>query len=106
VHDNQVFYQSGPGSGAKTLQLTNQSSSNANATTAAADEGNIDGDDDLLHGVADWLYEEEILQSAQAMWWSLDGQQLAFLTIDNGRVPHVPITYFAREPIFVSSFDI
>jgi hypothetical protein len=54
-----------------------------------------DSNADLLNGMADWLYEEEILQSPQALWWSRNGQMLAFLTIDNRLVPHIPITYFA-----------
>jgi dipeptidyl aminopeptidase len=79
VHDNEVYYQPDPTATGQSRQLTNDSSA------------------DLLNGVADWLYEEEILQTAQAIWWSLDGQYLSFLTIDNRQVPHVPITYFARK---------
>ncbi|KAL3122085.1 hypothetical protein niasHT_009378 [Heterodera trifolii] len=78
VHENDVFFQRSP-STSLSVQLTNESSA------------------DLLNGVADWLYEEEILQSAQTLWWSTDGQYLAFLTIDNRKVPHVPISYYAGQ---------
>ncbi|KAL3103666.1 hypothetical protein niasHS_000302 [Heterodera schachtii] len=78
VHENDVFFQRSP-SASLSVQLTNESSA------------------DLLNGVADWLYEEEILQSAQTLWWSTDGQFLAFLTIDNRQVPHVPISYYAGQ---------
>ena len=56
-----------------------------------------DSSEDILNGVADWLYEEEILQTSQALWWSKNGKFLAFLTIDNREVPHVPIMHFARK---------
>uniref|UniRef100_A0A183C9C1 Dipeptidyl peptidase n=1 Tax=Globodera pallida TaxID=36090 RepID=A0A183C9C1_GLOPA len=78
VHENEVYFQQSP-SAKQSVQLTNDSSA------------------DLLNGVADWLYEEEILQSAQTLWWSTDGQYLAFLTIDNREVPHVPINYYAEH---------
>lgn len=50
-----------------------------------------DGSPDLLHGCTDWLYEEEILQTSTAMWWSVDGKQLAFLTIDNRKVQKISL---------------
>uniref|UniRef100_A0A915N2Q5 Uncharacterized protein n=1 Tax=Meloidogyne javanica TaxID=6303 RepID=A0A915N2Q5_MELJA len=78
VYNNNVFYQSDPLT-LKSQQITNDSS------------------EDILNGVADWLYEEEILQTSQALWWSKDGKFLAFLTIDNREVPHVPIMHFAHH---------
>jgi hypothetical protein len=33
-----------------------------------------DGSPDIYNGMADWIYEEEILQTPQALWWSLDGK--------------------------------
>uniref|UniRef100_A0A914KW76 Uncharacterized protein n=1 Tax=Meloidogyne incognita TaxID=6306 RepID=A0A914KW76_MELIC len=78
VYNNNVFYQSDPLT-LKSQQITNDSS------------------EDILNGVADWLYEEEILQTSQALWWSKNGKFLAFLTIDNREVPHVPIMHFAHH---------
>uniref|UniRef100_A0A915ECA3 Dipeptidylpeptidase IV N-terminal domain-containing protein n=1 Tax=Ditylenchus dipsaci TaxID=166011 RepID=A0A915ECA3_9BILA len=56
-----------------------------------------DADFDVLNGVADWVYEEEILQTSQALWWSADGQYLAYLTIDNKKVPHVEIPVYGQR---------
>ncbi|CAN9498251.1 unnamed protein product [Ophioblennius macclurei] len=42
----------------------------------------------IFNGIADWLYEEEILQSHLALWWSPDGQRLAYLTINDSLVPN------------------
>ncbi|KAF7639718.1 hypothetical protein Mgra_00000639 [Meloidogyne graminicola] len=78
VYNNNIFYQSDP-LAIKSLQITNDTS------------------EDILNGVADWLYEEEILQTPQALGWSKDGQFLAFLTIDNRKVPHVPIMQFLHH---------
>lgn len=31
----------------------------------------------IYNGIADWVYEEEVLASSDAMWWSPDGNKLA-----------------------------
>uniref|UniRef100_A0A8D3DHH7 Dipeptidylpeptidase IV N-terminal domain-containing protein n=1 Tax=Scophthalmus maximus TaxID=52904 RepID=A0A8D3DHH7_SCOMX len=48
----------------------------------------------IFNGLADWLYEEEILRSHLAHWWSPDGERLAFLTIDDTRVPNMALPQF------------
>lgn len=49
------------------------------------------GNDQLLNGVADWVYEEE-LGVERSYWWSPDGARLAFLQFDESPVSVVPIT--------------
>uniref|UniRef100_A0A4X1UHH4 A-type potassium channel modulatory protein DPP6 n=1 Tax=Sus scrofa TaxID=9823 RepID=A0A4X1UHH4_PIG len=41
----------------------------------------------IYNGLSDWLYEEEILKSYVAHWWSPDGTRLAYATINDSRVP-------------------
>lgn len=54
-----------------------------------------DGGDDILHGKADWVYEEEIfLRNGQAYWWSPDGEQIVFLRFDDRPVKRFTITRF------------
>jgi dipeptidyl-peptidase-4 len=56
------------------------------------------GDPDLLHGVLDWVYQEEVYGRGDfnAHWWSPDGAHVAFLVIAEHAVPsftvidHVP----------------
>jgi dipeptidyl-peptidase-4 len=56
------------------------------------------GDPDLLHGVLDWVYQEEVYGRGDfnAHWWSPDGAHVAFLVIEEHAVPsftvvdHVP----------------
>ncbi|XP_063285213.1 inactive dipeptidyl peptidase 10 [Pelobates fuscus] len=48
----------------------------------------------IYNGIADWLYEEEILHSHIAHWWSPDGERLAFLMINDSLVPNMMIPQF------------
>ncbi|XP_036086512.1 dipeptidyl aminopeptidase-like protein 6 isoform X3 [Rousettus aegyptiacus] len=41
----------------------------------------------VYNGLSDWLYEEEILKTHIAHWWSPDGTRLAYATINDSRVP-------------------
>uniref|UniRef100_A0A8C4SDW4 Dipeptidylpeptidase IV N-terminal domain-containing protein n=1 Tax=Erpetoichthys calabaricus TaxID=27687 RepID=A0A8C4SDW4_ERPCA len=48
----------------------------------------------VLNGVSDWLYEEEVLQTYIAHWWSSDGARLAYLMINNTATPIMEIPQF------------
>uniref|UniRef100_A0A3B5MDL8 Dipeptidyl peptidase like 10 n=1 Tax=Xiphophorus couchianus TaxID=32473 RepID=A0A3B5MDL8_9TELE len=48
----------------------------------------------IFNGIADWLYEEEVLDSPVAHWWSPDGSKLAYLTIDDSLVPSMMLPRF------------
>ena len=49
------------------------------------------GSDTLLNGKLDWVYEEELAsRSGQAFVWSPDSNQLAYLQLDQARVPDLP----------------
>jgi dipeptidyl-peptidase 4 len=52
-----------------------------------------DGGDDILNGVNDWVYWEEVLNRAtsRAFWWSPDGKRLAFLRFDESKVSRFTI---------------
>ena len=50
-----------------------------------------DGSDNLLDGEVDWVYEEE-LYSRSNYFWSPNGKQIAFLQMDEVKVPTYPIT--------------
>jgi dipeptidyl-peptidase-4 len=49
------------------------------------------GDDNLLNGEVDWVYEEE-LYTRSNYFWSPDGKQIAFLQMNEKAVPTYPIT--------------
>jgi dipeptidyl-peptidase-4 len=53
------------------------------------------GSDTLLNGKLDWVYEEELAsRSGQAFLWSPDSKAIAYLQLDQSRVPTFPIVDF------------
>lgn len=64
-----------------------------------------DGSSELLHGVLDWVYQEEIYGRGdfQGHWWSPDSSKVAFLTLDESQVReftvvnHVPNGFLTKE---------
>ncbi len=53
------------------------------------------GSDTLLNGKLDWVYEEELAsRSGQGFVWSPDSRQIAYLQLDQSRVPTFPIVDF------------
>uniref|UniRef100_A0A915CFT9 Dipeptidyl peptidase family member 1 n=1 Tax=Parascaris univalens TaxID=6257 RepID=A0A915CFT9_PARUN len=78
VHSNDIYYSEGPGS-SSVFRLTN------------------DSDPLIYNGICDWIYEEEILSSNAALWWSKSGQYLAFLTIDDRQVEQIQFPVFQRK---------
>nr|XP_057922439.1 dipeptidyl aminopeptidase-like protein 6 isoform X2 [Doryrhamphus excisus]XP_057922440.1 dipeptidyl aminopeptidase-like protein 6 isoform X2 [Doryrhamphus excisus] len=52
----------------------------------------------VFNGLPDWLYEEEILQSYEAHWWSPDGLRLAYMTINDTLVPKMEVPFFTGTP--------
>uniref|UniRef100_A0A3B3VKZ5 Dipeptidyl-peptidase 6b n=1 Tax=Poecilia latipinna TaxID=48699 RepID=A0A3B3VKZ5_9TELE len=52
----------------------------------------------IFNGLTDWLYEEEILQTHIAHWWSPDGLRLAYMTINDTLVPKMEVPYFTGTP--------
>lgn len=75
IFENNIYYQ--PDVKSSSLRLT-----------SSGKEGII------FNGIADWLYEEELLHSHIAHWWSPDGERLAFLMINDSLVPNMVIPRF------------
>ncbi|XP_061430519.1 dipeptidyl peptidase 4 [Lethenteron reissneri] len=51
----------------------------------------------VYNGIPDWVYEEEMLGSNNAMWWSPDGQHLAYAEFNDTEVPFIEYTFFGEE---------
>ncbi|XP_061547599.1 inactive dipeptidyl peptidase 10-like isoform X2 [Phycodurus eques] len=75
IFENNIYYQ--PDVKSHSLRLT-----------SSGKEGII------FNGIADWLYEEEILQTHVAHWWSPDGERLAFLVLNDSQVPNMALPRF------------
>ncbi|KAJ8350586.1 hypothetical protein SKAU_G00257160 [Synaphobranchus kaupii] len=79
IFENNIYYQS-------------EVKSNSLRLTSSGKEGVI------FNGIADWLYEEEILQSHVAHWWSPGGERLAFLQLNDTLVPNMALPRFTGNP--------
>ncbi|KAI2647979.1 Inactive dipeptidyl peptidase 10 [Labeo rohita] len=75
IFENNIYYQS-------------DVRSNSLRLTSSGKEGVI------YNGIADWLYEEEVLHTHVAHWWSPDGERLAFLVLNDSLVPNMALATF------------
>ncbi|XP_015252483.1 PREDICTED: inactive dipeptidyl peptidase 10-like, partial [Cyprinodon variegatus] len=75
IFENNIYYQ-------------NHTQSSSWRLTSSGQEGVV------FNGIADWLYEEEVLDSQVAHWWSPDGSRLAYLTINDTLVPRMVLPRF------------
>ncbi|KAJ3591882.1 hypothetical protein NHX12_007013, partial [Muraenolepis orangiensis] len=75
IFENNIYYQS-------------DVQSNSLRLTSSGKEGVI------FNGIADWLYEEEVLQTHVAHWWSPEGERLAFLVLNDSLVPNMVLPHF------------
>lgn len=53
-----------------------------------------DGGPDKFHGVPDWVYEEEIYGDRKTLWFSPDGEYVAYLSFDETGVETFTIPYY------------
>ncbi|EYC37400.1 hypothetical protein Y032_0794g2388 [Ancylostoma ceylanicum] len=78
VHEYNIYYQLDPEKPGTVRQLTD------------------DGGYLLRYGVPDWLYEEEILSSGTAIWWSESGQHIAYIRFDDRSVNRIYIPKYTK----------
>ncbi|OMJ13217.1 Dipeptidyl-aminopeptidase B [Smittium culicis] len=45
------------------------------------------GSENVFNGISDWVYEEEVLSSSKAHWWSPDSSKIIFLQTNDTLVP-------------------
>ncbi|XP_029980044.1 inactive dipeptidyl peptidase 10-like [Sphaeramia orbicularis] len=75
IFENNIYYQTDVHSSSWRL-------------TSSGQEGVV------FNGITDWLYEEEVLHTQVAHWWSPDGSRLAYLTINSSEVPNMFLPRF------------
>ena len=79
VKDNDIYYK-------------------ANIKTSAVERLTRTGVPGMVYnGVTDWLYEEEILGSAVALWPSGSGARLAYITFNDTEVELITLRKFSPE---------
>lgn len=52
----------------------------------SASQITFDGSEDVFNGKPDWVYEEEIMATGQAVWWSPDDTKMIFARFDDTEV--------------------
>lgn len=57
----------------------------------------FDGGDQKFNGRPDWVYEEEVFSGDLVLWWSHQGDKIAYLKLDDTDVPEYPLQYFADD---------
>ena len=64
-----------------------------------------DGDENVLNGVLDWIYQEELYGRGnfRGWWWSPDSRAIAYLRLDQSRVPRWTLVDDAAEPHIVET---
>ncbi|KAK0643271.1 dipeptidyl peptidase IV N-terminal region-domain-containing protein [Cercophora newfieldiana] len=63
-----------------------------------------DGGPDVFNAVPDWVYEEEILGDNSALWYSPDGQYLAYLSFNETGVETFTVPYYMNEQTLAPSY--
>jgi dipeptidyl-peptidase-4 len=60
-----------------------------------------DGNENVMNGKFDWVYEEELSNRAtgQAYEWSPDGKKIAYLRLDDAPVPQYPLTHYLSDHV-------
>ncbi|HXX24547.1 MAG TPA: S9 family peptidase [Terriglobia bacterium] len=60
-----------------------------------------DGNDNVMNGKFDWVYEEELSNRAtgKAYEWSPDGKKIAYLRLDDAPVPQYPLTHYLSDHV-------
>ncbi|KAI9144871.1 dipeptidyl peptidase IV N-terminal region-domain-containing protein [Paraphysoderma sedebokerense] len=62
-----------------------------------------DGSANVMNGIADWVYEEEILGESNAFYWSPDGKHIAYFKYNDTEVPVYKFPYYYNHTAFVDS---
>ncbi|CAH1789952.1 unnamed protein product [Owenia fusiformis] len=56
------------------------------------------GEDSLIYnGIADWVYEEEVLSASKAHWWSPDSSKLAFAMFNDTNVKTYSMPWYGTD---------
>ncbi|QLL30924.1 hypothetical protein HG536_0A07390 [Torulaspora globosa] len=69
-------------------------------TNGAAKRITTDGSADVSNGKPDWVYEEEILASEQAVWWSPDDAKLVFAKFNDSSVESYHLPKFTTDAMY------
>ncbi|XP_052674491.1 dipeptidyl peptidase 4-like isoform X7 [Crassostrea angulata] len=55
------------------------------------------GTPEISNGIPDWVYEEEIISSDNALWWSPEGDKVLYAVFNDSRVRRYYYPYYGQE---------
>ncbi|KAJ3283503.1 hypothetical protein HK104_010348 [Borealophlyctis nickersoniae] len=56
-----------------------------------------DGSKDIINGIADWVYEEEVFGAHEALWFSPAGTRIAYLKFNETQVPEYRLQLYMQS---------
>ncbi|XP_065607092.1 prolyl endopeptidase FAP isoform X2 [Cyrtonyx montezumae] len=54
-------------------------------------------ENEIFNGIPDWVYEEEMLATKYALWWSPSGKYLAYVQFNDSDIPVIEYSYFGED---------
>ncbi|RKP04481.1 dipeptidyl peptidase IV N-terminal region-domain-containing protein, partial [Thamnocephalis sphaerospora] len=58
----------------------------------------FDGSATVFNAIPDWIYEEEVFSTDHVCWWSPNSRRIAYLRLDETKVPEYRMTMYAEQP--------
>ncbi|KAJ7405614.1 dipeptidyl peptidase 4-like protein [Pitangus sulphuratus] len=53
----------------------------------------------IFNGIPDWVYEEEMFGTNSALWWSPNGNFLAYAVFDDTEVPVIEYSFYSEDTL-------
>ncbi|XP_009082796.1 PREDICTED: dipeptidyl peptidase 4, partial [Acanthisitta chloris] len=53
----------------------------------------------IFNGIPDWVYEEEMFGTHSALWWSPNGDFVAFAAFDDTEVPVIEYSFYSEDTL-------
>ncbi|NXC20821.1 DPP4 peptidase, partial [Corythaeola cristata] len=53
----------------------------------------------ILNGIPDWVYEEEMFSSRSALWWSPNGNFVAYAAFNDTEVPVIEYSFYSDDTL-------
>ncbi|NWU79985.1 DPP4 peptidase, partial [Onychorhynchus coronatus] len=53
----------------------------------------------IFNGIPDWVYEEEMFGTNSALWWSPNGNFLAYAAFDDTEVPVIEYSFYSEDTL-------
>ncbi|NXK96412.1 DPP4 peptidase, partial [Formicarius rufipectus] len=53
----------------------------------------------IFNGIPDWVYEEEMFGTNSALWWSPNGNFLAYAAFDDTKVPVIEYSFYSEDTL-------